>query len=108
MQLGRKRQPVLNIVILGRLYGDLAIAHHLMRDLEKAREFYRKAETIYQMAYQSIGDGESDELVSTMKREYMKSLKTLLEYHLAAAQDAGAIAEEAEIKKLRESLPLKE
>jgi tetratricopeptide (TPR) repeat protein len=35
---------------LGRLYGDLAIAHHLMRDLDKARELYKKAEKILQLA----------------------------------------------------------
>jgi TonB family protein len=93
---------------LGQLYGDLAIAHHLMRDLDKAREFYRKAEAVYQLAYRSIGNGDSDEWVTTMKQEYLKSLRTLIEYHLTAAQDAGAIAEEAEIKKLRESLPSKE
>jgi TonB family protein len=92
---------------LGRLYGDLAIAHHLMRDLDKAREFYRRAEKIYQNAYVSIGNGDSDEWVETTKQRYVKSLKTLLEYHLTAAQDAGASSEAEEIRKLLNSLPAK-
>lgn len=93
---------------LGRLYGDLAIAHHLMRDLVSARELYRKAEKIYQTAYASIGGGDSDEWVETTKQGYRKSLKTLLEYHLAAAQDAGAISEAEEIRKLIKTLPSKD
>ena len=92
---------------LGRLYGDLGIAYHLMRDLEKAREFYRKAEKVYQNAYASIGDGDSDEWVKTTKQSYMKSLKTLLEYHITAAQDAGASSEAEEIRKLLKGLPSK-
>ncbi|HKZ78864.1 MAG TPA: TonB family protein [Pyrinomonadaceae bacterium] len=92
---------------LGRLYGDLAIAHHLMRDLDKAREFYKKAEKIFQLAYVSIGDGDSDEFVEIMKQDYMKALRNLLDYHLRAAQDAGAISEAEEIRKLMKSLPSK-
>lgn len=92
---------------LGRLYGDLAIAHHLLRDLDKAREFYRRAEKIYQNAYASIGDGDSDEWVETTKDGYMKSLKTLLGYHLTAAQDSGASSEVEEIRKLMKTLPAK-
>ncbi len=89
---------------LGRLWGDLAIAHHLMRDLTNAREFYKKAEKIYQTAYSTIGDGDSDEWVQTTKQEYLKSLKILLEYHLSAAQDAGAASEAEEISKLIKTL----
>jgi len=90
---------------LGRLYGDMAIAFHLMRDLDKAREFYKKAERIYQLAHTSIGDGDSDEWVERTKQQYMKSLKRLLEYHLLAAEDAGAFSEIEEIKSLMKSLP---
>ena len=82
-------------------------AYHLMRDLEKAREFYRKAEKVYQNAYASIGDGDSDEWVKTTKQSYIKSLKTLLEYHITAAQDAGASSEAEEIRKLLKGLPSK-
>lgn len=90
---------------LGRLYGDMAITHHLLRDLDKARELYRKAEKIYQLAHASIGNGDSDEEINTIKQSYMKSLKKLLEYHLIAAEDAGAASEVEEIKKLMKSLP---
>lgn len=93
---------------LGRLYGDLAIAHHLMRDLGSARELYNKAEKIYQAAYASFGGGASDEWVETTKQGYRKSLKILLEYHLAASQDAGAISEAEEIRKLIRTLPSKD
>jgi len=79
-----------------------------MRDLEKARELYKKAEKILQPAYVSIGDGDSDEFVETIKQDYMKALRNLLEYHLAAAQDAGAISEADEIRKLMKSLPSKD
>jgi len=89
---------------LGRLYGDLAMAHHLMRDLASARELYSKAEKIYQAAYATIGGGDSDEWVERTKQAYRKSLKTLLEYHLTAAEDAGAISEAEEIKKLIKTL----
>jgi TonB family protein len=92
---------------LGRLWGDLAIAHHLKRDLDNARLFYKKAERIYQNAYATIGDGDSDEWVQTTKREYLKSLKTLLQYHLSAAQDAGAASEAEEISQLMKSVSSK-
>lgn len=90
---------------LGRLYGDLAITHHLLRDLSNARDWYKKAEKVYQLAHASIGDGSSDEWVVETKQQYMKSLKTLLEFHLRAAEDAGAAAEVEEIKKLQKTLP---
>lgn len=90
---------------LGRLYGDMAITHHLLRELDKARELYSKAERIFQLAHASIGGGGADEVVDEMKQSYMKSLKKLLEYHLLAAEDAGAASEVEEIKKLLKSLP---
>lgn len=90
---------------LGRLYGDIAITHHLLRDLDKARELYKKAGKIYQLAYASIGDGDSDEEIDTIKQSYMRSLKKLLEYHLIAAEEAGVASEVEEIKKLMKSLP---
>ena len=90
---------------LGRLYGHLAVVHHLMRDLDKARELYKKAEKIYQLAHASIGDRGSDEWVDQMKKEYMKSLRKLLAYHLMAAEDAGATSEVEEIKNRMKNLP---
>lgn len=89
---------------LGQLWGDLAIAHHLMRELDKAREFYKRAEKIYQTAYATFGDGDTDEFIQTTKQEYLKALKTLLEYHLSAAEDAGALSETEELRKLIKSL----
>lgn len=90
---------------LGRLYGHVAITYHLSRDLSNAREWYKKAEKVYQLAHASIGAGASDEWVVETKQQYMKALKTLLEFHRRAAEDAGAAAEIEEIKKLQKTLP---
>jgi len=92
---------------MARLYGDIAIAHHAMGDLAKAREMYRKAETAYQNAYANIGEDGLDEFVTNLRQSYMNSLKKLIEYHLIAAEQAGATNEIEEIKKLLKSLPEK-
>jgi tetratricopeptide (TPR) repeat protein len=89
---------------LARLWGNLAISHHFLRDLGKARAYYKKAEQIYQNAYTAMGSGDSDEWVGTTKQEYLKSLETLLDYHLLAAREAGATAEVEEISKLKQKL----
>lgn len=90
---------------LGHLYGDMAIAYHALRNLDKAREMYRQAEKVYQTAYATIGGDDVAEWGDQMKQGYLRSLKKLLELHLIAAEDAGAIAEAEEIKKLMKSLP---
>jgi len=92
---------------LGRLWGDLAIAHHLKRDLDNARVFYKKAEQIYQNAYARFGEGESDEWTQTIRKGYLKSLKTLLQYHLSAAQAAGAEFEAEQVSQLMKSVSSK-
>lgn len=83
---------------VARLYGDIAIAHHALRDLSKAREMYRKSAETYQLAITDIDDEEFAKL-------YRASLKKLLEYHLIAAEQAGATAEMEEIKKTIKSIP---
>jgi TonB family protein len=90
---------------MGQLYGYLAIAHHGMNNLEKAREFYKKAEKSLQLAYADMACDNCDEEVSKIRQDYIKTLMNLLEYHLVAAQQAGAAAEVEEIKKLKQSLP---
>ena len=91
---------------LGQLYGDIAITQHLLRDLDKAREFYRKAENVYRLAHANIlSDGDPHEETIKMTQGYMRALKLLLEYHLIAAEDAGATTEVEEIKKSLKSLP---
>jgi len=90
---------------LGQLYGDLAVAHHALGNLEKARELYRVAERIYQIAHAELGGGDTDEETKAVKQSYIKALKKLLELHLIAAQGAGATSEVEEIKKLMNSLP---
>lgn len=91
---------------LAQLYGDVAITQHLLRDLDKAREFYRKAENVYRLAHANIlSDGDPDEETIKMTQGYMRALRRLLEYHLIAAEDAGAATEVEEIKKSLKSFP---
>ncbi|HJR05719.1 MAG TPA: tetratricopeptide repeat protein [Pyrinomonadaceae bacterium] len=90
---------------VGQLYGRIALAYHMMRDLDKAREFYRKATRTYQTAYSNIKEEEVVEEGLAMKRGYLKILKSILEFHLIAAEQAGATAEAEEIKKQIASLP---
>lgn len=91
---------------LARLHGNLAMTNHLLGELGKARELYRKSVKIYQAAYDEFGkDDHDDEWVQRMRQGYLKSLKMILEFHRAAAEEAGAAAEVEEIEKQLKSLP---
>lgn len=89
----------------GSLYGSIAMAYHAMRNLDQAREFYRKAERTFQHAYDSINVEEVTEEGVRMRQGYLSALKKILGYHLLAAQEAGAGAEVEEVKKRLGSLP---
>jgi len=82
---------------LGQLYGDIAAAHRALRDLDKAREFYRKSEKSYRLAIADIDD-------ERFEQQYRISLKKIFELHLLAAEQSGASSEVEEIKKALESL----
>lgn len=88
---------------LADLHRDIGITHHLMGNLDKARESYKLAEKIYQNAYKAM-DSTDDE-AKAVKQRYMKSLKALLEYHLVAAERSGATAEAEEVRRLMKNLP---
>jgi tetratricopeptide (TPR) repeat protein len=90
---------------LGRLYGNLALAQHMLGFLDKARELYRKSEQIYHHAYSTFVVTNTAEGMEEEKQLYLESLKIILKYHRIAAEDAGAISEIEEIEKLRKSLP---
>lgn len=90
---------------MGRLYGNMAIAHHLLRELDKARELYLKAERVLQAAYDNMKSDERDQELEEVRKGYIRSLRRLLEYHLTAAEDAKASSEVEAIKKLMNSLP---
>jgi TonB family protein len=90
---------------LGDLYGSMAIAHHLLRELDKAQELYLKAERVLQAAYDNMKGDENDRELEELRRGYIKRLRRLLEYHLLAAEDAGASSEVEVIKKLMKTLP---
>jgi hypothetical protein len=83
---------------LGQLYGDIAAAHHALRELDKARELYRKSEKTYWLAIADIDD-------ERFERQYRAELKKILELHRSAAEQAGALWEVEEIKKELERLP---
>jgi TonB family protein len=90
---------------LGQLYGYLGVAYHGLNNFDKARQLYKKAEHSLQLAYTDMACDHCDEEVNKIRQDYMKTLRNVLEYHLVAAQQAGAVAEVEEIKKLRQSLP---
>lgn len=91
---------------LADLYRHIGVAHHLSRDLDKAREFYRKAEKVYRLAHDYIGRDDPDsEWTKQFRQRYLKSRKQVIEYHIKAAEQAGDDAEVRELKKLQESLP---
>ncbi len=91
--------------VLGRLYGNVAMVNHLLGDLDKARELYRKTEKIYQTVYSRFGEGPLSEWDENYKQQYLKFLKMILGYHRNAAEEAGATSEVEEINKLIKSLP---
>jgi tetratricopeptide (TPR) repeat protein len=90
---------------LGRLYGNLAITQHMLGNLDKARELYRKSEQIYHHAYTTFVVTNTAEGLEEQKQIYLESLKLILKRHRIAAQDAGATAEIEEIDKMLKSLP---
>lgn len=90
---------------LARLYGNIAIVHHSLRDLDKAREMYRKSERSFQLAYESIGEGDAGDESDFLQQQYLKSLKKILGFHLIAAEQAGVASEVEEVRKLLAGLP---
>ncbi|MCA1564500.1 MAG: tetratricopeptide repeat protein [Acidobacteria bacterium] len=104
LEISRPRLTDANAEV-GQLYGRIALSYHAMRDLDKAREFYRKAAQTYQIAYAGINEEEVVEEGLKIKRGYLKILKSILEFHLIAAEQAGAAAEVEEIKQQLAALP---
>lgn len=82
---------------MGRLYADIGIAHHALRELDKAREMYRRSAETYRCAIVEIDNEE-------FAKGYRASLKKILEYHLIAAEQAGETAEVEEIKRALKSI----
>lgn len=83
---------------LGYAYRNLAMANHGLRNLDKARELYRKAEATLQLAHENIASAD-------LKQRYEIALKEILKYHLLAAEEAGDAAEVQDIKKRLEAKP---
>jgi tetratricopeptide (TPR) repeat protein len=90
---------------LAQLYGNVAMTNHLLGDLDKALELYRKAEKIYRAAYAHFAEGANDEWAVRTRQSYQKRLKQLMGFHLEAAEEAGATSEAEELKEQLRSLP---
>ena len=83
---------------LGYAYRNLAMANHGLRNLDQARELYRKAEATLQLAHENIESAD-------LKQRYETALNEILKYHLLAAEEAGDSAEVQAIKKRLEAKP---
>lgn len=83
---------------LGWAYRNLALANHGLGNLDKARELYGKAEKTLQLAYDNIG-------MEALKQRYKQGLKEILNYHAAAAEQAGATTETEELRKRLAAMP---
>jgi tetratricopeptide (TPR) repeat protein len=102
VEMGRPRVTDKNAET-GQVYASIGAAYHRLRDLDKAREFYRKAESTYRVAYSNINP--EAEYGVEMRQSYVRRLKVILENHQFAAEQAGAAAEAEEIKKQIAGLP---
>jgi TonB family protein len=83
---------------LGYAYRNLGMAHHGLRNLDKARKLYRKAEATLQAAHENVKSAD-------LKQRYEIALKEILKYHLLAAEEAGDAAEVQDVKKRLEEKP---
>lgn len=83
---------------MGWAYRNLALANHGLRNLDKARELYGKAEKTLQVARDNIG-------TEALKQRYQQGIKEILNYHAAAAEQAGATAEAEELRKRLAAMP---
>ncbi len=91
---------------MARLYGNIAIAHHALRELDKAREFYRRSERSFQLSIEHIGRDDPDgDMTKLFQQRYTASLKKIIGFHITAAEQSGAAAEVEELKRLLETLP---
>ena len=79
-------------------YRNLAIANHTFRNLDKARELYRKPEAALQLAHENI---ESVDL----KQRYEAALKEIRKHHLLSSEEAGDSAEVQDIENRLEAKP---
>jgi tetratricopeptide (TPR) repeat protein len=82
----------------GYAYRNLGVTNHMLGNLDKAREYYSKAEKTLQHAYDHIG-------LEDARQDYLKTLRDVLQHHLLAAQESGAEKEAEEIKKRLAKLP---
>jgi TonB family protein len=78
----------------GDLYIYLGLTYSRMGNPNRAREQYAKGEKTLQLAYDRIGD-------SSLKKQYIAQLKRAIEYHISAAEAAGA---KSEVQELRQRL----
>ncbi len=75
----------------GEIYFLIGQAHHLLKDVEKARDYYTKAENAFRAAFKKIDDDE-------IRGYYPKVIKNILESHLVLLENEGLKEESAKMR----------
>lgn len=82
----------------GYAYINLGLANHLLGNLDKARNYYDRAEKILRQAYKDIE-------LEDARQSYVRAIKSVLQYRLAIAESSGDPKEVDEIKKRMTKIP---
>jgi len=72
--------------------------NHLLGNLDKARDYYDRAETILRQAYKDIE-------LEDARQSYVRAIKSVLQYRLDIAERSGDPKEVGEIKKRMAKVP---
>jgi TonB family protein len=82
----------------GYAYVNLGMVNHLLGNIDKARDFYDRAEKILRQAYKDIE-------LEDARQEYVRVLTRVLQYRLVIAENSGDAKEIEEIKKRMAKIP---
>jgi tetratricopeptide (TPR) repeat protein len=82
----------------GYAYINLGLANHLLGNLDKARDYYDRAENILRQAYKDIE-------LEDARESYVRAIKSVLQYRLDIAERSGDPKEAGEIKKRMAKVP---
>jgi len=82
----------------GYAYINLGLANHLLGNLDKARDYYDRAENILRQAYKVIE-------MEDARQSYLRAIKSVLQYRLDIAERSGDPKEVGEIKKRMAKVP---
>ncbi len=93
-----KERPGTSQAGFGYAYRNLGFAEHGLGHLDRAREDYAAAEKALERAKSETTDASA-------RTRYAATLTSAMEYHLKAAQQAGATEEAAQVQKRLGALP---